>query len=149
MPEKSPPFKVNKDQAARYRLAVKSEWRCYYCGKDMSVCASYESAFKQYPHPDMPTIDHFIAKRNGGTNSQDNLVLACLDCNMIKKAKTPEEFRYHMQYVASGISAILAGLDALARRHSEYAGVAHVIKQDVLSRMTPYVFYGEREGSDE
>lgn len=134
---------------ARYRLAEKFRWRCYYCGKDMSDCATNEARFKQYPHPDMPTIDHYIAKRKGGANTHDNLVCACLSCNMVKKTKTAEEFRYYLQYIASGINAIVSGLDTLAHKYPEYAGMAHVIKQDVLSRMTPYVFYGEGGGNEQ
>lgn len=52
--------------------------RCYYC-------------HKQLPILDL-TIDHKIPLFRGGENSIENVVAACLDCNLRKKTKTVEEY---------------------------------------------------------
>ena len=63
------------------RLAIydKSGYRCHYCG----TCLTYDTA----------TIDHIIARENGGQNNDENLVMACRSCNSRKNKKTLEEFR--------------------------------------------------------
>jgi 5-methylcytosine-specific restriction endonuclease McrA len=44
--------------------------RCAYCGKWMPIGTS--------------TLDHIIPKSKNGTNSLDNLVVCCRDCNLEK-----------------------------------------------------------------
>lgn len=36
---------------------------------------------RQFNLPDLATLDHLQEKRNGGSNSQSNLVVACFECN--------------------------------------------------------------------
>jgi 5-methylcytosine-specific restriction endonuclease McrA len=50
--------------------------RCWYCGTPM-----------QKWH-----IDHKTPLARGGSNGPENLCLACVDCNLKKHAKTPDEF---------------------------------------------------------
>ena len=50
---------------------------CQYCGRKA--------------RKDGLTIDHVIPRSRGGTDSWDNLVLACLECNARKRNKVPEE----------------------------------------------------------
>ena len=38
------------------------------------------------------TRDHVIPKSKGGTNAPENMVWACLACNLSKAARTPEEW---------------------------------------------------------
>jgi 5-methylcytosine-specific restriction endonuclease McrA len=38
-------------------------------------------------------VDHVVPRSRGGTNSADNLVVACAPCNRSKGARTPEEWR--------------------------------------------------------
>lgn len=52
--------------------------KCSICGKPVS--------FKKM------TIDHKIPLASGGTNSIDNLQLACLSCNQMKGSMDMEEF---------------------------------------------------------
>lgn len=51
---------------------------CYYCGCEIKS---------------KKTIDHKIPVVKGGTNDNENLVLACVHCNTQKNDKTEEEYR--------------------------------------------------------
>lgn len=42
----------------------------------------------------MLTVDHIIPKTRGGSEAEENLVLACYWCNMSKGAKLIEEWRF-------------------------------------------------------
>ena len=59
-------IKLNKNT-----LYTRDRGECQYCSKRIS---KYES-----------TIDHIIPKSKGGRNTWDNLVLACRECNTVKK----------------------------------------------------------------
>jgi 5-methylcytosine-specific restriction endonuclease McrA len=47
---------------------------CRYCGSDQRL-----------------SIDHLIPRSRGGSDRADNLVVACMPCNIRKKNRTPEE----------------------------------------------------------
>lgn len=51
---------------------------CHWCGED---CV------------DDFHVDHFYPLSKGGKHSEENLVIACADCNRRKSAKDPNEFR--------------------------------------------------------
>lgn len=54
------------------------ELNCFYCNNNISK-TSLE-------------VDHYISKKNGGSDDKDNLVLACTDCNKLKKDRNGDEF---------------------------------------------------------
>lgn len=56
---------------------------CYYCG-----CKMNRTRYA----PNSQTIDHVVPLSRGGRNSPDNLVIACLFCNVSKKNKLPHEW---------------------------------------------------------
>jgi 5-methylcytosine-specific restriction endonuclease McrA len=60
----------------RWRLAIQKQ-RCYWCKK--RVGDSYH-------------IDHIIPLSRGGSNSRENICVACAPCNLSKGSKMPEEF---------------------------------------------------------
>lgn len=54
------------------------EGRCAYCG--IKLDARFH-------------VDHIIPVSRGGSNDPENLCLACRDCNLSKKDKTPDEWK--------------------------------------------------------
>lgn len=54
-------------QSKKYRLIDIFGSYCWWCGKSMSI--------------DKLTIEHVLPKSRGGSNSFENLKLACLTCN--------------------------------------------------------------------
>jgi 5-methylcytosine-specific restriction endonuclease McrA len=62
-----------EDRAA---LLLVYENKCIYCGKELS----------------RPTLDHFIPIALGGTNTIDNIVPACINCNSRKWALSPQYY---------------------------------------------------------
>lgn len=60
---------MKPDVKARRRQEVRDRDgpACYICG--------------QIPAPQKETLDHFIAKRDGGNHRIENLRIACYECN--------------------------------------------------------------------
>ena len=56
-------------QATRARVLARDSHTCGYCGAEAT------------------TVDHIIAKANGGTDEQSNLIACCTPCNSIKGAR--------------------------------------------------------------
>lgn len=62
----------------RLKVLDRDAWRCGYCGVDLvSTTGSKNSA----------TVEHILAKANGGTDAMDNLMACCLECNGRKSDK--------------------------------------------------------------
>lgn len=59
-------------------LELEKENKCYYCGKECK---------------EDKTLDHKLPVTRGGTNSKENLVVACRSCNCSKNNKTEEEYK--------------------------------------------------------
>lgn len=57
------------------RLRKSQHDRCYYCGKKQKL-----------------TVDHIVPLSRGGSNSPDNIVLACRSCNSSKNDRLPHEW---------------------------------------------------------
>lgn len=62
--------------ATRQEVFERDKYTCVYCGE----------------HESSMHIDHVKPWSKGGTHDIDNLVLACVDCNLSKGAKTIEEW---------------------------------------------------------
>lgn len=62
---------------SRRNIFARDKHRCQYCGKRPA---------KQYL-----TLDHVMPRSRGGKDTWDNLVLACIECNVHKGSRTPEE----------------------------------------------------------
>lgn len=64
--------------AKRLRIFNKYHSRCYYCHKKLSINSCH--------------IDHMTPISKGGSNRDDNLVLACPECNESKGTLTRNEY---------------------------------------------------------
>jgi 5-methylcytosine-specific restriction endonuclease McrA len=72
----------NRD--AKYSLLGLHNIVCAYCGNDL---------YNEYSE-----LDHVIPRSKGGTNSPENLVVSCMECNRKKHSKTPEEANMPIRY---------------------------------------------------
>ncbi len=61
----------------RRTLMVRDNYRCQYCGTELSKSEM--------------TMDHVVPKVRDGETTWENVVCACLDCNMHKGAKSLKE----------------------------------------------------------
>lgn len=64
-------------------ILKKSNGCCWYCGIQLDK-SNY-------------TSDHVVSKKNGGTDSIDNLVPCCKRCNSRKGTRAIEQFREKLQ----------------------------------------------------
>jgi 5-methylcytosine-specific restriction endonuclease McrA len=58
-------------------LYKRDQGKCSYCGKEITQKES--------------TIDHIIPKSKGGSNTWENICLACKPCNVFKDDRSPKE----------------------------------------------------------
>lgn len=63
----------------RRNLFARDKNHCQYCGK-------------RFPMSEL-SLDHVVPRRLGGIASWDNIVCACLKCNVKKGGRTPEQAR--------------------------------------------------------
>ncbi len=66
---------------SRKNLLVRDNYTCQYCGRKNSPL----------------TIDHIIPRERGGKNTWENLVMACIQCNLMKGNRTPEEAQMRLR----------------------------------------------------
>ena len=64
-------------QVMRLVVFERDGWTCVYCGQRSGTL----------------TCDHVIPVSRGGSSTLDNLVTACLACNLAKATMTPREWR--------------------------------------------------------
>ena len=72
----------------RFRVLRRCGFRCHYCGRPASATPL--------------EIDHVVARVNGGTDAEDNLVAACVDCNRGKAAGSAVELRAELVELPGG-----------------------------------------------
>jgi 5-methylcytosine-specific restriction endonuclease McrA len=71
---KFPPRQV---KFSRRNIYMRDNYTCQYCGR--------------VPPRDELTIDHVVPRARGGKSTWDNVVLACMRCNMRKGSRTVRE----------------------------------------------------------
>jgi hypothetical protein len=80
-----------KSLAARLtRLSEQQGHRCCYCGKRTWTAHYGEKGIWQ----DMATVEHILARNDGGTSKQTNIVMACSQCNNERDLSNPVVFMY-------------------------------------------------------
>jgi 5-methylcytosine-specific restriction endonuclease McrA len=67
----------------RRNIYLRDSYTCQYCG--------------HRPAREDLTIDHIIPRSRGGRSTWENVVLACIQCNVTKSNRTPEEARMHLR----------------------------------------------------
>ncbi len=68
---------LNAVKFNRRNIFLRDEHRCQYCGK-------------RYASPRL-SLDHVMPKSRGGPDTWENIVCACLSCNVGKGGRTPHE----------------------------------------------------------
>ena len=66
----------------RRNLYARDGNRCQYCGK-------------RFPTSEL-SLDHVVPRSRGGPSTWENIVCACLRCNVHKGGRTPREARMHL-----------------------------------------------------
>jgi len=66
----------------RRNIFARDENRCQYCGKRFSTSEL--------------TLDHVVPRSQGGASTWQNLVCACVDCNVKKGGRLPKEAHMHL-----------------------------------------------------
>lgn len=73
----------------RARIKKRDGYCCRYCGR--------KGSGRWGPDKRSWHVDHVIAQIHGGTDDDENLVLACATCNVAKHAKDLEDFEAEAQ----------------------------------------------------
>jgi 5-methylcytosine-specific restriction endonuclease McrA len=66
----------------RRNIFARDENRCQYCGR-------------RFPTQEL-TLDHVTPRSQGGRTTWENIVCACVDCNVKKGGRTPDQARMHL-----------------------------------------------------
>jgi hypothetical protein len=78
-----PVSRIRNTRPSRRSIHTRDGHKCVYCGSTRDL-----------------TIDHVIPASRGGKNSWENLVCACIKCNTLKGARTPEEANMKFKRIA-------------------------------------------------
>lgn len=69
--------KVGYSIALQHRQRSEHGLQCFYCNRTLvSGLSGYGK--------NRATIDHIVTRSNGGNHNPDNLIIACMDCNMVR-----------------------------------------------------------------
>lgn len=74
---------AQQNKHMRYNLWVEQDGKCHYCKRPMDRDNGSRLSV---------TIDHKLPRARGGADSRDNIVGACLECNLEKANLTEQEF---------------------------------------------------------
>jgi 5-methylcytosine-specific restriction endonuclease McrA len=67
----------SKVRFSRHNIYLRDGNTCQYCGREL-------------PRIDL-NLDHVVPRAQGGRTSWENVVCCCIDCNLSKGARTPEQ----------------------------------------------------------
>jgi 5-methylcytosine-specific restriction endonuclease McrA len=76
-----------KHRARVMRQGELQNHRCCYCGKRMFYSWEKDKKYRKKHLNDLATVEHIVPKSKGGSNHQDNTVIACGGCN-VKRGNT-------------------------------------------------------------
>src|SRR5882762_9817149 len=66
-----------KVRFSRHNIYMRDGNTCQYCGQEL-------------PRTDL-NLDHVVPRAQGGRTTWENVVCCCIDCNLTKAARTPEQ----------------------------------------------------------
>ena len=66
-----------KVRFSRYNIYLRDGNTCQYCGREL-------------PRTDL-NLDHVVPRAQGGRTTWENVVCCCIDCNLTKGARTPDQ----------------------------------------------------------
>ncbi len=89
----------------RHTIFARDEHRCQYCGR-------------RFPTAEL-SLDHVLPRSRGGETTWENVVCCCVDCNVRKGGRTPQEA--HMKLVARPVRPKRSPLLTLKLRNPKYA----------------------------
>lgn len=105
-------FRPSKLEKLRHRAFVKQLGCCYYCGVPMIKGSSFSTFCQKYSLTEHEaqmlqcTAEHLVARCDGGTDNDENVVAACLRCNssrhQLANGRPPQE---HMLLVRACMRA--------------------------------------------
>jgi 5-methylcytosine-specific restriction endonuclease McrA len=72
----------SKVRFSRYNIYLRDGNTCQYCGREL-------------PRSDL-NLDHVVPRAQGGRTTWENVVCCCIDCNLSKGARTPEQAGIHL-----------------------------------------------------
>lgn len=88
----------------RFEILKRDGFACHYCGRRAPAA--------------MLHVDHIVARANGGTDDEDNLITACIRCNLGKHTSeviTPDEglhiWAHDEEYAIMFMLALVTGLE--------------------------------------
>lgn len=67
----------SKVRFSRYNIYLRDGNTCQYCGREL-------------PRTDL-NLDHVVPRAQGGRTTWENVVCCCIDCNLSKGARTPDQ----------------------------------------------------------
>ncbi len=117
------------------RTCADMEYRCVYCGNDVSVGGS---------------LDHFVPMAWGGGTTITNCVLSCLWCNLCKGNSLPEIFLAHDPERLARLRYYLAHRRSWQRSQSFWSFILPKEEQSVnrdAMQSTPYSLASGKEVS--
>jgi 5-methylcytosine-specific restriction endonuclease McrA len=89
----------------RRNLFARDQNHCQYCGK-------------KFPSSEL-SLDHVIPRSQGGTNTWENIVCACVRCNVRKGGRTPEQA--HMKLISPARKPRRSPILSIKLSESKYA----------------------------
>lgn len=86
--------------AKRQRLWVAQDGKCHYCERETIL----PKQGMKNSGGQLATLDHIITQTEGGTDSLNNMVIACSDCNN-KRGDLPYEYFVHIMKCPEAMAA--------------------------------------------
>jgi 5-methylcytosine-specific restriction endonuclease McrA len=93
----------------RPRVVPPERW--YVLGRDKETCVYCGwSRGSSFGRPSDIHVDHIIPFSRGGSSTRENLVCACVQCNLYKGDRTPEEAGMEMKFLDASLTYVFGSI---------------------------------------